>query len=261
MRHGAQRHLETEVLVRRALAEQAVVVHYQTVVSLRSGAVLGTEALVRVPDAKGRLVPPNVVIPVAEDTGLIVPLGLEVLRQACLQYVRWLSMGAPPTWVSVNLSPRQLRSFALVDDVTGVLSNTGMKAEGLCLELTESMLLEVDNRTKNVLGHLTEVGIAIALDDFGTGMSSLAYLRRFPVRVLKIDRSFVSGLGQSHDDNEVVRSVIGLGSALGLNVVAEGVETEAQAAMLSELGCPEAQGFLFSRPRPGQDLWPVGASN
>lgn len=250
MRQGAQRLLDTEALLRRALSHDGIVVHYQPIVSLPSGAWVGSEALVRILDHKEGLIQPDGFISVAEDTGLIVPLGLEVLHRACEQQVAWAAAPHAPASMAVNLSGRQLHSPHLVDDVTDILTSSGLPADALCLELTESTLLEADNSTRRALRELTDMGIALALDDFGTGMSSLAHLRHFPVTILKVDRSFVSGLGRSKDDTEVVKAVVGLGRALGLSVVAEGVETRQQAHILSGLGCPEAQGYLYGRPAP-----------
>lgn len=254
MRLDAQRRLDTEAMINRALDHDGVVVHYQPIVSLPSGRVVGSEALARIVAAnRDGLVPPDEFIPVAEESGLIIPLGLQMLRRACDQQAKWAAgtdSAARPVWVSVNLSACQLRSPDLVDDVQRIVSASGLPGSALCLELTESTLMESDSSARGSLQELRDLGIGIALDDFGTGMSSLAHLRQFPVNILKIDRSFVAGLGTNQGDTEVAKSIVGLGRALGLGVIAEGVETKLQAHMLSDLGCPEAQGYLFGRPTP-----------
>ncbi len=247
MRRRAQKRIDTEEWLRRSLGTDRIVVHYQAIVALPTGERVGSEALVRMVDHHRRLVPPDEFIPVAEDTGLIVPLGLEVLRRACAQQRRWTDEGRSPSSISVNLSARQLRTPSLVHDVSEVLAATGVLPAALCLELTESALIDADAATCRALHDLTEMGVAVALDDFGTGMSSLAHLRRFPISGLKIDRSFVAGLGVDRDDTEVVRSIISLGRALGLGIVAEGVETLTQGRMLAGFGCPQAQGYLYGR--------------
>jgi diguanylate cyclase (GGDEF)-like protein/PAS domain S-box-containing protein len=250
MRISAQRRLETEALVRDALRNEHVVVHYQPIVDLQTGAHIGSEALVRILDSREKLVSPDDFVPVAEESGLIIPLGLEVLRQACEHHATSRRCGSAVARISVNLSAKQLRTSGLVQDVSGALADAGLTGSDLCLELTESALIEADDLTRRAVQQLTDCGIAIALDDFGTGMSSLVHLREFPIRELKIDRSFVAGLGENARDTEVVKAVISLGRALGLDTVAEGVETERQATILAELGCALGQGYLYGRPAP-----------
>jgi diguanylate cyclase (GGDEF)-like protein/PAS domain S-box-containing protein len=250
MRHGAQRRVEIEDRLRRTLAAAGLDVHYQPIVSLATRIVLGHEALARLVDDQGEPVAPAEFIPIAEDDGLIVPLGMEVLRRACAQQARWSRLRRAPTWVAVNLSGRELRAPDLVAGVSACLAAAGLAPTALCVELPESALTEADHATRRAVYDLSNLGIAIALDDFGSGISSLVHLRRFPISILKIDRSFVAGLGLRREDTEVVKAVVGLGRALGLSTVAEGVETSEQADILVELGCEEAQGYLFGAPAP-----------
>jgi diguanylate cyclase (GGDEF)-like protein/PAS domain S-box-containing protein len=256
MRRQAQRRLDTEELLREAITNEGLVVVYQPIVRLNDRSVVGTEALVRLRQPAGGLLTPDHFISVAEDSGLIMPLGAAVLDLACAQQALW-SAGAttrPPGHVSVNLSGRQLSSPALVAQVAAVLEARQLAAGQLCLELTESTLIDASPATLRTIEDLKGMGISLAIDDFGTGWSSLAYLRRFPIDTLKIDRSFVAGLGTDDDDTEVVRAVIGLGHALGKRTVAEGVETEGQAELLQQLGCDDAQGYLFGRPQLPADV-------
>jgi diguanylate cyclase (GGDEF)-like protein/PAS domain S-box-containing protein len=251
MRVSAEERISTEALLRQALDNDDVVVHYQPIVALPSGTVVGSEALVRLRDHEGHLLLPARFIPVAEESGLVVPLGADVLRQACEQQAIWAADGPPaPQRVSVNLSAWQLRSPDLANQVGFELSRAGLRASALCLELTETALIQADNATRRAVMDLKDLGISLALDDFGTGWSSLTHLRHFPISVLKIDRSFIHGLGRNDSDTEVVKAIISLGLALDLGVVAEGVETARQVDLLIDLGCPHAQGFLSGRPAP-----------
>jgi diguanylate cyclase (GGDEF)-like protein/PAS domain S-box-containing protein len=256
MKAHARRQLRTETLLRAALEEGGpqVVVHYQPIVDLRSGTSVGTEALARLRDSDGRIVPPDEFIGVAEQSGLIVPLGEMILDMACAQQATWDRVGQGLRTVSVNLSAHQLESRTFVPRVIEILARHQLPAPQLCIELTESALIGSGPCAQDSIEDLKALGVTIALDDFGTGWSSLANLRRFPVDVLKVDRSFVAGLGTVDDDTEVVRATIGLGHALHMTVVAEGVETEAQADLLRTLGCDLAQGWLFGRPCHPDDL-------
>jgi diguanylate cyclase (GGDEF)-like protein/PAS domain S-box-containing protein len=249
MRALARRRLQEEERLRAALQGDGVTVVYQPIVDLSTGHVLGTEALARLKGPQGRLVGPDGFIGVAEDSGLIVPLGTAVLDQACAQQAEW-GLSEPGTFqtVAVNVSARQLAGRGLVDQVAATLSAHDVPPQALCLELTESALIDSTPSTRRTVEGLKALGALIALDDFGTGWSSLAYLRRFPIDMIKVDRSFVSGLGADDDDAEVVRAVISLGHALRLSTVAEGIETYEQLAFLRELGCDYGQGYLFGRP-------------
>ena len=256
MRAAARRRLDVEKTIRASIDAGEVIVLFQPIVDLASGLTVGTEALCRLRDAEGRMVGPDEFIPVAEDTGLIVPLGEAVLYQACAQQAKWSALPVGPRRVAVNLSPRQLVSASLVETVQAALADNRLPATQLTLELTESALIDAGEAVRTNIARLKEMGVTFALDDFGTGWSSLAYLRRFPVDVLKIDRSFVSGLGVDDDDTEVVRAIISLGHALRLVTVAEGVETTEHQALLVELGCDRAQGYLYGRPSVPGDIFP-----
>jgi diguanylate cyclase (GGDEF)-like protein/PAS domain S-box-containing protein len=250
MRASAMTRLETEAALRHAIDANELCVHYQPIVDLAGEQVLGVEALVRWQHPERGLVAPLEFIPLAEDTGLIVPIGTFVLTEACRTMAEWNHAHPDriPLSVSVNLSARQLASPGLPRVVAGVLTSTGLQPEQLCLEITESVLMEDADTSRELLESLKRLGVTIAVDDFGTGYSSLLYLRRFPVDVLKIDRSFVSGLGTASEDSAIVSGVVSLAHALGLHSVAEGVEQPSQAAELGLLGCDRAQGFYWSRP-------------
>jgi diguanylate cyclase (GGDEF)-like protein/PAS domain S-box-containing protein len=250
MRARAMSRLETEAALRHAIDNGELRVHYQPIVDLDGERVVGVEALVRWQHPERGLVPPLDFIPLAEETGLIVPIGSYVLSEACTTIANWnkAHRDRPPLAVSVNLSARQLASPGLPNVVAGVLVRSGLARELLCLEITESVLMEDADTSRDLLESLKRLGVTIAVDDFGTGYSSLLYLRRFPVDVLKIDRSFVAGLGTSSEDSAIVSGVIGLAHALGLRSVAEGVEQPGQAVELGMLGCDTAQGFYWSRP-------------
>jgi diguanylate cyclase (GGDEF)-like protein/PAS domain S-box-containing protein len=248
MRASVQGRLDTEELIRSAIDDDGLAVAYQPVIDLRTGRVSGNEALARIFHPDGTLVGPMDFIGVAEDSGLIVPLGSAVLGRACAQQAQWLSQGRRLEQVSVNISPRQLSAGTLVREVRDALEASGLQAEGLCLEFTESALIDAGNNTRRTIDELKTMGVMLAIDDFGTGWSSLAYLRQFPVDIVKIDRSFIAGLGSNDADTEVVRAVLGLGQALHLSTVAEGVETPGQEAMLKALGCDFAQGYRYGKP-------------
>ena len=245
--------LELEVELRRAVEEQQFVLHYQPIMSLSEDRVLGTEVLVRWDHPTRGLVPPDEFIPLAEDSGLIVPIGSWVLERSCVQMAAWNAQrpGAP-LYLSVNLSPRQLRS-GIVDTVAGALERSGLDPRQLVLEVTESAFVD-DDADVEALHALRELGVRLAVDDFGTGYSSLNYLRRLPVDVVKIDRSFVRELSHGSDDEALVDAIVRLCRALGMLVIAEGVETPGEASVLAGLGVPAAQGYLFARPSPATDL-------
>ena len=252
-------HQRTEAALRTALADNRFVVHYQPIVNLVDSSIVGFEALVRLVDEHGRLVGPDKFITVAEQSGLIVPMGAWVLREAC-RTIAWLrSQTGRPFTVSVNIAARQAARSDLAATVRGALKASELPEHALTLELTESALLEADESTIAQLVDLRDSGVVIGLDDFGTGYSSLTYLRRFPVSHLKVDRSFVSGMEFEPDDQAIVRAVTGLASELGLSWIAEGVETVAQRDLLVKMGPGLAQGYLFSRPVPESDLLPLVA--
>ncbi len=246
--------LELETHLRRALERNQFVLRYQPRVNLATGQIVGAEALLRWRIPQRGTVPPMRFIGLAEETGLIVPIGKWVLRTACAQNKAWQDAGLPPIVVSVNVSPRQFRQESLVQTVAEALRSTGLEPRYLELELTESMVMHDAPQLVAMLDELKELGVKIAVDDFGTGYSSLSYLKRFPVDRLKVDRSFVEHMTTEGDDATIVRAIIALGHNLGLRVVAEGVETAQQARALRAYQCDEAQGFLFARPVSARDL-------
>ena len=232
--------------LRRALAGGEFVLHHQPIV--RHGRALCLEALVRWRSRAYGLVEPGAFIQVAEETGLIVPLGEWVLQNACEQTRRWRETLCPTLRVAVNLSARQFRAPSLLAMITDCLARTGLPADALDLELTESSIMHDVDRAAGELGQLNEMGVRLWIDDFGTGYSSLDYLRRFPLHGLKIDRSFVAGIPGDADDAAIVRAIVALGHSMKLDVVGEGVETTLQRDFLARQGCDAMQGFLFSRP-------------
>jgi diguanylate cyclase (GGDEF)-like protein/PAS domain S-box-containing protein len=248
--------MTTEHSLHRALDQRELTLHYQPVVEVGSSAAVGVEALIRWRHPHQGLVPANRFIPVAEESGLIMPIGAWVLQEACDQLRRWpgrkdrRSLGS----MEVNLSARQVADKRIVATVEEVLSRTGLPAERLTLEITESALMDDAGSSLEVLRALKQVGVQLAIDDFGTGYSSLSYLQQFPVDMLKVDRSFIEQLGVRSESEEIVSAIIGLAHALGLKVVAEGVETVGQLEILRSLRCDLAQGFLFSVPRPASEI-------
>ncbi|WP_092542012.1 putative bifunctional diguanylate cyclase/phosphodiesterase [Actinoplanes derwentensis] len=234
----------------RALDRNEFVVFYQPIVDLPSGRPIGVEALVRWQHPERGLLGPNEFIAHAERTGLIVPLGAGVLRVACQEMARWHREipGADTMRVSVNLSARQFQEPNLLDTVRDVLTETGIAPETVVLEITESMLMEDVDATVVVLHRLRELGVRLAIDDFGTGYSSLSYLSRFPIDILKIDKAFVDGITANREDAALAEAVVGLGKALRLQTVAEGIEQPDQQALLTGLGCTYGQGYLFAKP-------------
>ena len=245
----ARERLDLEANLRRALANEEFLLEFQPQVRLADGALLGFEALVRWDSPQGRI-PPDGFIPLAEDTGLIVPLGEFVSRAACRQARRWRDQGHRNFTIAINLSPRQFRQPDLAGSIRRMLADTGLPGEALELEITESAITESPDEAIVTLRGLKALGLRIAIDDFGTGYSSLAALKRFPIDTLKIDRSFIAGLGDDADDREIVTAIIAMGRNMGMAVMAEGVETRAQRDFLRNHGCDFAQGYLFARPLP-----------
>jgi len=246
MHARARRLLELEHDLRRALERREFRVHYQPIVRLDDRRIAGFEALVRWQHPQRGLVAPAEFIHLAEETGLVVPLGRVVLEEACRQAAEWRSPHGDAPTVSVNLSAKQFSQTDLVEQVDEILRTSGLSPRLLKLEVTESVVMENTDAAIALLGRMKSLGVHVAIDDFGTGYSSLSYLLRLPADTLKIDRSFVSGTGDPQRNASIVRTVVGLAYSLGMDVVAEGVETEEQRAMLADLGCPLAQGFLFS---------------
>ena len=234
--------------LRNADPSRDFVLHYQPQVDLRSGEVFAVEALIRWRHPRLGLAPPAKFIPIAEESGLIVPIGDWALREACRQNKAWQDAGLPPIAVSVNVSARQFRENHIVCAVAQALAESGLEPKYLELELTESLVMQDVDRAIETMKELRALGVRLSIDDFGTGYSSLSALKRFPVERLKIDRSFIQDLPDDEDDCAVASAVISLGQKLNLRVIAEGVETEAQVAFLRENHCDELQGYHFSRP-------------
>jgi diguanylate cyclase (GGDEF)-like protein len=249
MRERSRRWLETESELRRAMERDELHNLYQPVVAT-SGPLIGFEVLVRWEHPERGTVLPADFIPIAEDCGLIIPLGRKVLHEACLEAATWPAVGPDggALSVNINLSPRQVAHPNLVGTVAEALEQSGLDPSRVNLEITETVLIQDTDTALETLQALKALGVGLVLDDFGTGYSSLGHVKRFPIDVLKIDRSFVSGLGQDAEDDAIVSAVLSMGRALGVEVVAEGVETVGQARHLRSLGCTLAQGFLFARP-------------
>ena len=259
MNASALQRLTLENALRRALEREEFELHYQPIVDTRSGAPLGAEALVRWRHPELGLLLPSEFIPLAEENGLIVPLGEWVLQQACAQNRAWQDTGLPPIRVVVNLSSRQLRR-SLPETVARILQRTGLEPRFLGLELTESLLVNHHKEDTDTLHALRAMGLHLAVDDFGTGYSSFSYLKHLPLDALKIDRSFVRELTTSPEDAAITTAIIAMAHALGLKVVGEGIETEAQREVLRRQGCDAMQGYLFSRPVPAGELLPLLAA-
>jgi diguanylate cyclase (GGDEF)-like protein/PAS domain S-box-containing protein len=240
--------LRSETELRRGIETGRLTVHYQPLVALDTGAMAGFEALARLILPSGDMLPPNDFIPVAEQTGLILPLGMKVLQQSCEQLGRWHAEFGNHLTLAVNLSPKQLEDADIVKSIARVLEQGGQSGFRLKLEITEGALINNPEVAASQLAAIRALGVQICIDDFGTGQSSLAYLHRFPIDVLKIDKFFIGRMTERPRDLELVRGILGLCRGLGLAVVAEGVETQEQATILSELGCEYGQGYLFGRP-------------
>jgi diguanylate cyclase (GGDEF)-like protein len=248
--------MATEHSLHRALERSELMLHYQPVVEVGGATTVGAEALIRWQHPDQGMVAPGRFIPVAEESGLIIPIGAWVLEQACHQLQDWhrRSEGGPQGSVEVNLSARQIDDPQIVATIEEILSRTGLPPEYLTLEITESALMKDAAAALVVLQALKDIGVLLAIDDFGTGYSSLSYLQRFPLDILKVDQMFVHELGEDGGGYEIVSAVISLAHALGLEVVAEGVESTQQLEILRSLDCDFAQGFLFSRPVPASEL-------
>ncbi len=240
--------------LRRALERGELELHYQPKLSFPGGELAGFEALLRWNHPQRGRVPPDQFIRLAEESGLIVDIGMWVLQKACEQFAEWLAQGLPPVRIAVNLSPRQLREADVVQRVAEVLRSTGMKPEMLELEITEQTLMDDFESGHSVVTQFRELGIHIALDDFGTGFSSLSYLLRFPIDTLKIDRCFVHNIGEEPQKSAIVSAVAQLSRKLDIAVVAEGIETEGDMRVVSELGCDQGQGYHICRPLPVAEL-------
>ncbi len=246
--------LNMESSLRRALERDELAVYHQPILRVDSGHVVGTEALLRWNHPQLGLVPPDQFIGLAEDVGLIVPMGEWALRKACAHNQAWLEAGTRNLQVAVNVSARQFRAQDIVQQVTLALEATGMDPRHLKLELTESIVMDRTERSIDTLHQLREMGVRLSVDDFGTGYSSLSYLKRLPLDELKIDRSFLTDIPDDRDATAIAAAIIAIAHSLGLSVVAEGVENEQQLAFLKEKGCDHCQGFLFSKPVPASEF-------
>jgi diguanylate cyclase (GGDEF)-like protein len=244
----AQQQLTLETGLRQALGRNELALMYQPKVDLASGKVVGLEALIRWLTRSGNIIGPDQFIPVAEETGLIVPIGRWAARAACVQWIAWRDAGLKPPPVAINLSPHQLSDARLIDDFDAILKETGMDAAYLQLEVTESAAMENPARTFDILEALRQRGLHIYIDDFGTGHSNLGQLKRMPIDALKIDKSFVNDVLTDKDDAEIAIAIIRLSHALNLRVVAEGVESVEQVAFLKQNGCDEIQGYVVAKP-------------
>lgn len=248
----ALQRVDMESRLKRAVDEVKMQLFYQPVIALSSGRVIAAEALLRWHDGE-RWVPPEEFIPLAEDTGLIIPLGRQVLEQAAEQVRKWRDSGID-LCIAINLSARQFRDPQLSEDIVSALERSGVPASRMRLEITESVVMDNAEEAAEILGRLKSLGLGISIDDFGTGYSSLACLRRYPIDQFKIDRSFIQDLGQHSENKAIVMAIIRLAHSLGLGTVAEGVETRQQRDYLSRAGCDLVQGFLYSRPLPAEDF-------
>jgi diguanylate cyclase (GGDEF)-like protein len=245
---------EVENDLRRAIEQEEFVAHYQPMVDLRTGELWGMEALVRWDHPERGLLEPSEFVPVAEQSGLVIPMGEQILREACCRAKEWQEENPriPPLVMSVNLSASQLSRSDLADTVERVLRETGLQGSRLTLDVTETVYVQVLAGNTAILDRLGGLGVRFSIDDFSTGYSSLSYLKRLPAHAIKIDQSFVEGIGKNVEDTAIVRMILELAHTLGLGVIAEGVETEEQAAVLKEMGCDFAQGYHFAKPLPAE---------
>jgi diguanylate cyclase (GGDEF)-like protein len=258
LRTAIERRMQTQSDLRLAIDGDQLVVHYQPIVATITRSVIGFEALVRWQHPTRGLLGPDEFVNVAEEGGLIVPLGAVVLAKACAQLARWRT-DSPDCGLhmAVNVSAAQFGHSSFVPTVASVLAETGLDPDALWLEITETNVMADAETAGDTLRAIRALGVHLSIDDFGTGYSSLAYLRRFPVEALKVDRSFIDGIGRNMEDEAIVAMIVSLAHTLDLLVIAEGVETIAQLDQLERLGCEVVQGYYFGRPVPAEEAWPV----
>jgi EAL domain-containing protein (putative c-di-GMP-specific phosphodiesterase class I) len=254
MNINAHQQLQLQQDLRKALEQNEFVLHYQPKMIAPDGPMTGVEALLRWNSPNWGLVPPDRFLPLAERTGLIVPIGNWVINEACRQMAEWHALGKEGWNIAVNLSTVQLANAGLVDIVRTALQSNGLPPRFLTLEVTESTAMRDAEAALIVLDQLSALGVSISIDDFGTGYSSLLYLKRLPANELKIDRGFITELAKNNDDVAIVSAIVALGKTLGLRIVAEGVETSEQQEMLTELGCDILQGYLLGKPMSAQGV-------
>ena len=247
--------------LRRALERQELALHYQPKVDLKTGAITGAEALIRWTHPTRGPISPAQFIPIAEECGLIVPIGRWVLGEACRQARAWVVAGLPPMNMAVNVSGLQFQSESFLEDTFAILRETSMEPEYLEIEVTESLLMRRPEFTCSILQTLRARGVQVAIDDFGTGYSSLSYLHKFPLDTLKIDQSFIRQMTTTPDGLNIVSAIINIGRSLKLRIVAEGVETKQELALLQAEGCDQAQGNYFSRPVAPESFTALAAVN
>jgi EAL domain-containing protein (putative c-di-GMP-specific phosphodiesterase class I) len=246
--------LTLEEDLRQALKLEQFIVYYQPKVDLRTGKISGVEALLRWRHPEKGMIPPDQFISLAEDTGLILPIGEWVLRTACLQAKAWQEAGLPDITVAVNVSPKQLHWSPFDQTISKVLVHSGLEARYLDLELTEGAVMQEPEKIAVTLTRLKEIGVRISMDDFGTGYSSLSYLKRFPFDNLKIDKAFINDIPTNEEDVTLVLTIIAMAHNFKLKVIAEGVETQTQMDFLTQKNCDEIQGYFFSRPLPAKEI-------
>jgi EAL domain-containing protein (putative c-di-GMP-specific phosphodiesterase class I) len=245
--------LEVENILRKAIDSNEFLLFYQPKIDLETGKVMGVEALIRLKIGDGKMLPPDEFIPIAEETGLIIPIGKWVLEQAIKQLVDWHAMGHALK-VAVNISAVQIQRGDIVQTIRDLQNKYKFNANDVELEVTESVLIEFPERAVDVLNEVRKLGLTVALDDFGTGFSSLSNLKRYPITTIKIDKSFVLDILDDANDAAITRAVVAMGRSLDMQVVAEGVETAAHVKYLQELGCHQAQGYFYSRPVPADEF-------
>jgi diguanylate cyclase (GGDEF)-like protein/PAS domain S-box-containing protein len=260
LRSNSELQLAASTAMHGALERGEFTVLYQPVIDLTTGTMTSAEALLRWEHPERGQISPVEFIPVAEETGLVVPIGMWVFEQACQQLIRWRAVN-PDMTVAVNLSVRQMADPEITRKIESVMVQTGVKPQSVCLELTETIFVDDVDRTGATLKALNELGVQLAMDDFGTGYSSLSYFKRFPFDAVKVDQQFVGGLGTDPHDSALVSAIIAMASSLGLEVIAEGVETRDQLIRLQQLSCRHAQGFYLARPMPADEIFQLVAEH